>query len=204
MPNWFFICLLGAIAVVPIHCLSVEHLKLRDRYGKKKGTKIGNILGLVSGWGFFLFWMGIWISPQPRFTIPLFQNLTVLIPLSGFSIPLLHLMISMPFLVVGAWLGIKGVRQTTLKVAETHRTEKIIATGVYSLMRHPQYFGGLLAHVGICFLLSTWYSFFSTPLMFVLVYIISKKEEKELVREFGREYKDYTKKVPMFIPKAYR
>ena len=40
--------------------------------------------------------------------------------------------------------------------------------------------------------------------MFVLVYIISKKEEKELVREFGREYKDYTKKVPMFIPKAYR
>ena len=95
-----------------------------------------------------------------------------------------------------------GVRQTTLKVAETHRTETIVTTGVYSIIRHPQYFGGLLAHVGISFLLSGWYSLLATPLMVVLVYLISKKEEKELVKEFGKEYKDYKKKVPMLIPRA--
>ena len=200
MPFWFFICVLGAIAVIPVHFFSVEHLKLQGRFGKKKGNKIGKILGLISGWGFFLFWMGIWVSPQPRFVLPFFQNLTILIPFVSFSIPFLNLIISILFVTFGSWFGIKGVKQTTLKVAETHRTEKIVTTGVYSIVRHPQYFGGLLAHMGVSFLLSAWYSLLVTPLMVVLVYLVSKKEEEELIREFGKEYKDYTKEVSMFIP----
>ncbi|MBE0511961.1 isoprenylcysteine carboxylmethyltransferase family protein [Candidatus Bathyarchaeota archaeon] len=182
--------------------MSVEHKKLQERYGKEKGTKIGAILGLISGWGFFFFWMGIWCSPQPRFSISILQDLPVLVPVVNFSIPFFHLIISIPFLIPGAWLAIKGVRETTLKVAETHRTEKIVTRGVYSIVRHPQYLGGLLAHVGISFLLSAWYSLLSTPLMVVLVFLISKKEEEELIREFGNEYEDYKKRVPMLIPKA--
>jgi hypothetical protein len=41
MHFWFFICILATIAVVPAHFLSVEHIKLQDRYGEKKGKKIG-------------------------------------------------------------------------------------------------------------------------------------------------------------------
>ena len=130
-----------------------------------------------------------------------FQNLTTLIPIAGFSIHLLNLIIAILFITVGALFGIKGVKQTTLKVAETHRTEKIVTTGVYSIVRHPQYFGGLLAHVGVSFLLTAWYSFLVTPLIVVLVYLVSKKEEEELIREFGKEYKDYTKEVSMFKPR---
>ena len=33
---WFFICVLGAIMIVPLHFLLVEHLKLQERYGKEK------------------------------------------------------------------------------------------------------------------------------------------------------------------------
>jgi len=201
MAFWFFICVFGLITVVPVHFLSVEHLKLQIRYGKKKGTEIGKILGLVSGWGFFLFWMGIWISPQPRFVLPFFQNITNLISLVGFSTPLLNLSISILLVSLGAWFGITGVKQTTLKVAETHRTEKIVTTGVYSIVRHSQYFGGLWAHVGVSFLFSACYSLLVTPLVVILVYLVSKKEEDELIREFGNEYKEYMKKVPMFIPR---
>jgi protein-S-isoprenylcysteine O-methyltransferase Ste14 len=200
---WFFICIFGAITVVPVHFLSVEHLKLQGRYGTKKGIEIGKILGLISGWGFFLFWMGIWISPQPRFILPFFQNPTFFIPVFGFSIYFINLILSIFFITLGAWLGIKGVKQTTLEVAETHRTEKIVTTGVYSIVRHPQYFGGLLAHMGISFLLSARYSLIFTPLIFVLVYLVSKKEEEELIREFGKEYKKYSEKVPMFIPRIH-
>jgi len=198
---WFFISVLGLIATIPFHFLSVEHLKLQKRYGMEKGAKIGEIYGFISGWGFFFFWMGIWVSPQPRFTISILQNLSVLLPVIDFSIPLLHLIICIPLLITGAWLAIKGVKETTLKVAETHRTETIVTTGVYSIVRHPQYLGGLLAHVGISFLLSAQYSLLLTPLMVVLIYLISRKEEKELIREFGKEYEDYKKKVPMLIPK---
>jgi len=201
---WFFISVFGAIATIPLHFLSVEHLKLQERYGKEKGTKIGDIYGLISGWTFFFFWIGIWVSPQPRFTVQILKNLSVLLPVVDFSIPLLHLIICIPFLIPGAWLAIDGVKETTLKAAETHRTEKIVTTKVYSIVRHPQYLGGLLAHVGISFLLSAWYSLLSTALMVVLIYLVSRKEEEELIREFGKEYEDYKKKVPMLIPKLRR
>ena len=197
----FFICVLGVVAVVPFHFLSVEHVKLRAKYGKNKGTKIGEIYGLISGWGFFLFWIGIWISCQIRFTVPIFQNLSVSVPATDFSISIFHLVIFMPFFAIGAWLGIRGVNEITLKAAETHRPEKIVTTGIYSCVRHPQYLGGLLAHVGISFLLSAWYSLLCTPLMALLIYLISKKEEEELIKEFGKEYEDYKKRVPMLMPR---
>ncbi len=128
-------------------------------------------MGLISRWGFFLFWIGIWVSPQPRFSVPLFQNLSIFVPIVSFSIPLSHLLIFVPFFVLGAWLGIEGTKGTSMKVAETHRSEKVVTTGVYSIIRHPQYAGGLLAHVGISFLLSAWYSLVSNPLMIFLLCI---------------------------------
>jgi protein-S-isoprenylcysteine O-methyltransferase Ste14 len=197
----FFICVLGAVAIVPIHFLSVGHVKLQAKYGKKRGNRIGEIYGVISGWGFFLFWTGIWISSQPRFAVPIFQNLSVSVPATDFSISAFHLIIFIPLFAMGAWLGIKGVKEITLKTAETHKPEKIVATGIYSLVRHPQYLGGLLAHMGISFLLSAWYSLLSTPLMTLLIYLISKKEEQELIKEFGKEYEDYKKRVPMLIPR---
>jgi protein-S-isoprenylcysteine O-methyltransferase Ste14 len=93
------------------------------------------------------------------------------------------------------------VKKTTLKVAETHRPEKVISTGLYSVIRHPQYFGGVIAHIGISILLSALFSLLITPIIIILNILISWKEEKELIKEFGKEYVDYMKKVPMFFPK---
>jgi protein-S-isoprenylcysteine O-methyltransferase Ste14 len=200
MLELFFICILGVIVIIPIHFLSVEHLKLQRKYGKKRGARIGEICGLISGWEFFLFWAGLWFSPQPRFTVPLFSNSPVMVHIVTHSIPIIHLIVFVPFFLLGAWLGIAGVKETTLKVAETHRADRITTSGVYSIVRHPQYLGGLLAHVGISFLFSAWYSLLSTPLMLVLVFLISRKEENELIKEFGKEYRDYAEKVPMFLP----
>ena len=168
---------------------------------KKEGIKIGKVYGLISGWGFFLFWAGLWFSPQPKFFFPILQNLKIQVPIINLSIPIVHLLLFTPFFILGNWLGIVGVRKITLKVAETHKPEKIATKSVYAIVRHPQYLGGLLAHVGISFLFSGWYSLLSTPLIILLICLISKKEEKELVKEFGKEYEDYQKKVPMLIPK---
>jgi protein-S-isoprenylcysteine O-methyltransferase Ste14 len=189
------------IGIIPLYCLSVEHLKLQEKYGYKKGKRIAEIYGLVSGWCFFIFWMGIWISPQPRFNIPFLQKTSFLIEPANFSISIIHLVVSLPFIIVGGWFGIKGVKETTIKVAEIHRTEKIVSTDVYSFVRHPQYFGGLLAHFGISILFSALYSLFSTPLIVLAIYHISKKEEDELIKEFGKNYEEYKKKVPMLFPR---
>jgi protein-S-isoprenylcysteine O-methyltransferase Ste14 len=197
----FFICVAGAIAVIPLHFLSVEHYKLEEKYGRDRGKRIGEIYSLFSGWGFFLFWAGLWFSPQPRFVMPFLSNLLVVIPFVHFSIPTTHLTVFLPFFLLGAYFGIAGVKGTTLKVAETHRANEIITSGVYSTVRHPQYLGALLAHIGITFLFSAWYSLLSTPLMVLLVFLVSRKEEKELTKEFGKEYQEYAEKVPMFLPR---
>jgi protein-S-isoprenylcysteine O-methyltransferase Ste14 len=197
----FLISILGLVGIIPFYFLSVEHQKLQRRYGKEKGTRIGEILGLISGWGFFTFWIGIWISPQPRFTIPVFPDFPIMIPVINFAIPLFNLAACLLLILPGSWLAINGVKETTLKVAETHRPKTVVTKGVYSIVRHPQYLGGLLAHFGISILLSAFYSLLLTPMIVAVAYLISRKEEKEILREFGKEYKDYREGVPMLIPK---
>ena len=204
MSIWFIVSILGIIAVVPFHFLSVEHSRLDEKYGPEKGKRIGSILGMISGWGIFIFLIGLWISPQPQFLIPILQEIIFIIPLLGLlvlQIPLVHLLVGIAFIIPGAWLGIKGVSEIGLKESETHRPEKVITTGLYSRMRHPQYTGAILSHIGITFLLSSFYSLLATPLVIFINYVLCWKEEKELVKEFGEEYIQYQKLVSMFIPR---
>jgi hypothetical protein len=37
---WFFVSLFGFIAILPLYFLSLEHLKLEEKYGGIKGKKI--------------------------------------------------------------------------------------------------------------------------------------------------------------------
>lgn len=197
----FYLSLVAIIFVIPLYFLSVEHIKLQKKYGRDRGLKIAEILGLISGWSFFLFLFGLWISPQPRFIIPFFHINLSSKEIFYISINILHLIISVPIILLGAWLGIVGVKEITLKVAETHRPEKVIDTGIYSKLRHPQYFGAILSHIGISILLSSLYSLFSTPVIILIIYLISWKEEKELLKEFGKSYEDYKNSVPMLFPR---
>ncbi|MHA1676671.1 MAG: methyltransferase family protein [Candidatus Njordarchaeales archaeon] len=196
----FLLCLLGIFLTIPLLSLSVEHIKLQEKYGIEQGRKIGEILGIISGWGFFIFWIGIWISPQPRFIIPILAYM-ITIPFLNTPTTALHILIFMPFFIIGFWFGICGVKELSLKVAETHQPERVVTTGVYSIVRHPQYLGGIFAHIGISFLLSALYSLLVTPLIIAIIYVITKKEETELMREFGEEYNRYKKRVPMLFPR---
>jgi protein-S-isoprenylcysteine O-methyltransferase Ste14 len=197
--SWFLICASFFCIAIFLHFKSVEHTKLQEEYGNEKGIKLGKIYATISS-SEFMFWVGLWVLPQPIFIIPIFSN--SIISIAGLSIPILHLIISLPQIMVGAWFGIEGVRETGMELAETHCSpKKILNTGIYSTVRHPQYFGWILAHIGISILLSVWYSMLFTPVLVALVYLISKKEEDELVKEFGKDYVDYRKEVPMLIPR---
>ena len=198
---WFIISLIGFISIIPFLFLSVEHIKLEKKFGTKKAEKIGSIIGMISGWAYFMFWIGIWVSPQPQFTIDFLNIVLFEVPILNTPIYFIHFIIFIPFIVFAIWFGIMGAREVTLKVAETHKVEKIVSTGVYSYLRHPQYFGGVLAHIGITFLLSSFFSLLITPLIIVLNIFLSWKEEKELIKEFGEDYREYKKDVPMFIPR---
>jgi protein-S-isoprenylcysteine O-methyltransferase Ste14 len=183
---------------VPLYYLSVEHRRLGMRFGVEMGRRVGDALGLVSGWGMFLYWVGIWVSPQNRFTMP-FGSSTL--RLMGVEVTLINLVISVLFLAPAVYLGVGGVMELGLRVSETHRPGAVVETGVYAHVRHPQYFGGFLAHIGVSVLLSARDSLLLTPVMLFLLYIVCRKEEAEMVNEFGEDYAEYRERVPMLLPK---
>jgi protein-S-isoprenylcysteine O-methyltransferase Ste14 len=192
MVDWFCASLVGYIAIVPLYFLSLEHYRIQNWFGDKKGKIFGDFLGVVSGWVFFIFWMGLWVSPQP----PLFEHARVL---NSFLIFLY--VINGFVLILAIWLGVSALRELSLKVSETHRPVKVIKTGVYGISRHPQYLAGVMGHLSLSFILQSKYSLLSTPIVLIVIYVIAIKEERELVREFGSEYEEYRANVPMFIPR---
>jgi protein-S-isoprenylcysteine O-methyltransferase Ste14 len=78
---------------------------------------------------------------------------------------------------------------------------KLVTDGIYARMRHPQYTGfllmtfGLLVHWATLPLLIMW------PLL-VRQYIgLAKKEEEEMIANFGQEYLNYMERTSRFIPR---
>jgi protein-S-isoprenylcysteine O-methyltransferase Ste14 len=61
----------------------------------------------------------------------------------------------------------------------------------------------MLAHVGFSILLSGLYSILVIPVIIARDVVACRKEETELIREFGSEYEDYRKKVPMLLPRSH-
>lgn len=197
----FWIFLVSIFLLLPVHFLSVNHTQLENRFGKEKGTTLGKILGLISGWGFFIFLFGLWLSPQPHYHIPLLDVTLFTVPFLNIPIYLIHLFISVPLLLISGYLGIVGVIHTSLEVSETHRPKRVETEGIYSQLRHPQYLGAIFAHLAFSILFVGFYSLIATPLIIAYNYLISWKEEKELIREFSDEYLHYKEMVPMFVPK---
>ena len=189
----------GFILILVPYFLSLEHWRLCQLFGEERSVIVGNTLGVVSGWGFFGFWIGLWIAPQK--SLP---TVGYTVSVLGTEISLLYLLLSLIFLVPAFWLGLGGVRELGLMVSETHRPVGVVSGGVYGLVRHPQYFGGVMGHLGVSLLLSSRDSLLVTPIVVCVVYLICWKEEKELVREFGDEYRRYQRRVPMLIPRPRR
>jgi len=185
----FLISVFGLLTTVPLHFIAMDRKKLEQRFGKEKGEVISKIFGILSSIP-FLFWFGIMLAPQPKFTF--------------FFYPL-HLIIALPLLIISCLLAILGILAVGLKQAITHpRPKRIVKTGVYSLVRHPQHFASLLAHIGASFLFSSWQALLFSPVLVFIVYLDSKIEENDLVGEFGKVYREYQKKVPMLIPRLRR
>jgi protein-S-isoprenylcysteine O-methyltransferase Ste14 len=78
---------------------------------------------------------------------------------------------------------------------------KLVTSGVYSKMRHPVYLGRMLMNLGFLIIFPI-VPMLIVAIVFVIVwYLMALHEEMLLMKKFGRNYKKYREKVPMFIPK---
>jgi len=79
-------------------------------------------------------------------------------------------------------------------------TGKLVTSGVYRFIRHPQYTGLLLLSLGMLIEWATLPMLIMFPIMVGMYTRLAKREEKDMLREFGEDYKRYMAKTKMFIP----
>ena len=76
-------------------------------------------------------------------------------------------------------------------------TTRVVDTGIYGVVRHPQYLGGILAiFIATLLLYPHWlFAILGIPGA-VILYWSTKEEEKRLIRRFGSDYQAYMQRVP--------
>ncbi|MGC9066217.1 MAG: methyltransferase family protein [Candidatus Ratteibacteria bacterium] len=81
------------------------------------------------------------------------------------------------------------------------KNEKLSTFGLYNVIRHPLYLGSLFISLGFCMMCKNpvlwiyWIIFF--PICYYSAITI---EEMSLSKKFGKEFLDYKKSVPAFLP----
>jgi protein-S-isoprenylcysteine O-methyltransferase Ste14 len=75
----------------------------------------------------------------------------------------------------------------------------LVTTGVYGIVRHPMYLGGILLFVFNPHVTRTWL----TVSVLAVCYFVygSVVEDRRLVRHFGDEYRKYRERVPLLVPR---
>jgi protein-S-isoprenylcysteine O-methyltransferase Ste14 len=162
-------------------------------------------LGYLVGATIFLFLL-------PLLFIKIAHFLDTLLKLSPFLPTLLRYFLSLPLLLFGLfwamWSNIallfqgRGGPTEGFGVAISPPTKRLVVEGPYKYTRNPMVFGTLTMYLAIgLYLASLTYVFFIVPSFWLATYIIlSRSEERRLVREFGVEYLEYKRQVPMYIP----
>lgn len=115
----------------------------------------------------------------------------------------------LPLLIIGGVVWLVGMMMVMAPIVMFPRrggvakgksfveTTKLVDTGIYAIVRHPQYTGGILA---IFLTTLLWYPHWLFGVLgvvgTVVVYLGCREEDKYLIEKFGNDYKRYMKRVP--------
>lgn len=87
------------------------------------------------------------------------------------------------------------------KKAFSKKSNVMVSTGPYALVRNPMYLGTFLICCGFMAVLSPWWVLLIFPCFFYMRFKREvEKEEKWLGETFGKSYKDYCQRVPRLFP----
>jgi protein-S-isoprenylcysteine O-methyltransferase Ste14 len=78
---------------------------------------------------------------------------------------------------------------------------KLLTEGIYAQIRHPRYVQVVLGLAGGALIANYPAAYIAAALWLPGVWIITQLEEKELIARFGKDYEDYRRRVPGFVPK---
>ena len=96
--------------------------------------------------------------------------------------------------------GILAKKNLDIVFGEVREKPEVIRKGAFKRMRHPVYVSSILLYVPFILFTMSILSFTLWIFIILFYFIISRYEEKLLVKHFGDDYIAYMKEVPMWIP----
>jgi len=114
--------------------------------------------------------------------------------------------VSTPIFIIGMGIYLTGIIFILLAVKEINakllygKDINLITSGIYSIVRHPIYFGDSIWPLGWSIIFGGLYPALLTPLWFIFYILTINKEENILIRKYGEEYIEYRKRVKSIIP----
>lgn len=87
------------------------------------------------------------------------------------------------------------------RIDDEIKSNRLVTTGVYGLVRHPIYAAFLYAVTGLILIANNIY-LLVLPVIYWIILTIAmiKTEEKWLTDKFGKSYIEYSRKVSRFVP----
>lgn len=80
---------------------------------------------------------------------------------------------------------------------------KFVIRGLYACMRHPQYTGIYVITLGFMIQWPTVTTLILWPFVIAMYYRLARREEADMLAEFGDEYRRYMERTPMFFPRLF-
>lgn len=191
--NWFGV--LFFIVLYSVVLLFIPFYKKMDR--KPVGTYLAFLVAFaIEMHGIpFSMWVISWIVGKNLPEGVLWgHTLVSSIGFSGMYINIVCAIVAL-FLILNGWYNI-----FKRYWSKDTGTGSLVKTGVYQYIRHPQYAGLLLLSFGMMAEWATLPMLILYPVMIGMYLRLAKKEEKDMLDEFGVEYGKYMKRTKMFIP----
>lgn len=159
------------------------HLSRLGRHGEHPYGDLGQIIILL---GFLV----IWILDSFVFQYSTFLSLHVSI--------YLRLIFVFLILLLAIYLMRSGHRAVSDEILSSPR---LLTDGAFSRVRHPIYLAALLFCVFLIALTLSVISLFVFVGIFFFYNFIATYEEKYLEEKYGKDYRDYIKNTPKWIPR---
>jgi methanethiol S-methyltransferase len=103
------------------------------------------------------------------------------------------------FVFIGGGFMLISSGWKALHSAQQHHA--LATTGLYARMRHPQYTGFIAVMFGFLLQWPTLLTLAMFPVLVVMYVRLARHEERDAIREFGDQYRQYMERVPGFVPK---